>query len=224
MEFSVGVWIWPGLGSGSLRVLVVLLLGDVALRSPCSGAPGCGAPWPSCGLVTRVVAAAGWRSCPASRAASQGRRSAAQRSGRRAAAGVVVAEVGLGGLLDPVGAVAEVDLVQVLGEDLVLVPVALELVGERGLAELLEDGPALLRAKRVLDELLGDRGRTLAARPCGGRPGPPPGRCPGSRRRGARRSAGPRSRPSPPSSPGRCRRRRRGCGPRCWSGSRSCCR
>ena len=35
------------------------------------------------------------------------------------------------------------------------------LVGERGLAELLEDRSAVLRLERVLDELLGDRGPTL---------------------------------------------------------------
>ena len=78
-----------------------------------------------------------------------------------AAARVVPAEVGLRRRLDPVGALAEVDLVQVLGEDLVLVPVALELVGEGRLAELLEHGAAALGAKRVLDELLGDRRGTL---------------------------------------------------------------
>src|SRR4051812_43452096 len=74
---------------------------------------------------------------------------------------MVVAEVRLCGLLDPVGAVAEIDLVEVLGEDLVLVPVALELVCERSLAELLEDGPALLGAQGVLDELLSDGGCAL---------------------------------------------------------------
>jgi hypothetical protein len=47
--------------------------------------------------------------------------------------------------LDPVGALAEVDGVQVLGEDLVLVPLALEVVGEGGLAEFLEDRSAALR-------------------------------------------------------------------------------
>ena len=72
------------------------------------------------------------------------------------AAGVIPAEVGAGGRLDPVGALAEVDGVEVLGEDLVLVPMALQLVGERRLAELLEDRPAALCLERVLDELLGD--------------------------------------------------------------------
>ena len=77
---------------------------------------------------------------------------------------MVPAEVGLGRRLDPVGALAEVDLVEVLGEDLVLRPLALELVGERGLAELLEHGAAALRAQRVLDELLGDRRGALGRR------------------------------------------------------------
>ena len=69
---------------------------------------------------------------------------------------VVLAEVGARGGLDPVGALAEVDGVQVLGQDLVLVPLALEVVGERRLAQLLEHGPRVLRLERVLDELLGD--------------------------------------------------------------------
>ena len=67
------------------------------------------------------------------------------------------AEVGAGGGLDPVGALAEVDRVQVLGEDLVLAPVALEPVSERRLLELLEERAAALGFERVLDELLGDR-------------------------------------------------------------------
>src|SRR5205823_10477552 len=79
-----------------------------------------------------------------------------------AATGVVPAEVGLGRLLDSVGALAEVDLVQVLGEDLVLVPVPLELIRERRLAKLLEDGAAALRPEGVLDELLGDRRSALS--------------------------------------------------------------
>ena len=78
-----------------------------------------------------------------------------------AAAVVGLAEVRLRGGLDPVRALAEVDRVQVLGEDLVLRPLALEVVRQRRLAELLEDRPALLRLERVLDELLGDRRRAL---------------------------------------------------------------
>ncbi len=77
--------------------------------------------------------------------------------GRGAAAGVRLAEVGARRGLDPVGALAEVDRVEVLGEDFVLGPVALEPVGERRLAELLEDGAAAFGFERVLDELLGDR-------------------------------------------------------------------
>ena len=52
--------------------------------------------------------------------------------------------------LDAVGAVAEVDRVQVLGEDLVLGPAPLEVVGERGLAELLEDRAVALRGEAFL--------------------------------------------------------------------------
>ena len=77
----------------------------------------------------------------------------------RAAAAVVrsLAEVGLRGRLDPVGAVAEVDRVEVGGDDLFLRPLVRELVGERGLAELLEDRAVRLGLQRVLDELLLDR-------------------------------------------------------------------
>jgi hypothetical protein len=67
------------------------------------------------------------------------------------------AEVGAGRRLDPVGTVTEVDVVEVVGEDLVLRPLTLDLIGERRLAKLLEDGSAALRLERVLDELLGDR-------------------------------------------------------------------
>jgi hypothetical protein len=78
-----------------------------------------------------------------------------------AAALVLLAEVGLRRGLDPVRTLAEVDRVQVLGEDLVLGPFPLEVVGERGLAELLEDRSGLLRLERVLHELLGDGGGAL---------------------------------------------------------------
>ncbi len=81
--------------------------------------------------------------------------------GRGAAAGVGVAEEGAGGGLDPIGALAEVDRVQVLGEDLVLAPVALEAVGQRRLLELDEEGAGVLGFERVLDELLGDRRAAL---------------------------------------------------------------
>src|SRR5207342_2228404 len=74
-----------------------------------------------------------------------------------AAAGMRFAEVGAGGSLDPVSALAEVDGVQVLGEDLVLAPVPLEAVGEGRLPELLEERPAVLGCESVLHELLGDR-------------------------------------------------------------------
>ena len=94
---------------------------------------------------------------PASVAASQGSSTSAQGSPPIAAAGVIGAEVGLGGRLDPVGALAEVDRVEVLGQDFVLRPVLLEFVGERRLAELLQHRAAAFGFEGVLDELLGDR-------------------------------------------------------------------
>ena len=65
-------------------------------------------------------------------------------------------------LLDAVGAVAEVDRVQVLLQDPLLGPGAraLELPGERGLAHLAADR-LLVAIERVLDELLRDRGAAL---------------------------------------------------------------
>src|SRR5687767_13850191 len=74
---------------------------------------------------------------------------------------MVVSEVHPRGGLDPVRTLAEVDSVQVLGEDLLLAPLAFELVRERGLPQLLEQRTVLLRDERVLDELLRDRGGTL---------------------------------------------------------------
>ena len=70
------------------------------------------------------------------------------------------AEVVLGGALDAVGVVTEVDRVEVRREDAVLRPALLELPGQGGLAHLALDG---LRAGqvRVLDELLGDRAGAL---------------------------------------------------------------
>jgi hypothetical protein len=70
-------------------------------------------------------------------------------------------EVRARGRLDPVRAVAEVDRVEVVAEDRLLRPLAREVVGHRRLAQLLEDGPLVLRGERVLDELLGDRGAAL---------------------------------------------------------------
>ena len=100
----------------------------------------------------------------ASVAASHGSSTEAQGSVGVPQPGMGAAEVGAGGGLDPVGALAEVDRVEVLGEDFVLGPVALEPVGERRLAELLEDRAAALRGERVLDELLGDRRGALLRR------------------------------------------------------------
>jgi hypothetical protein len=67
------------------------------------------------------------------------------------------AEIDPGGGFGAVGAVAEVDRVEVLGDDLRLLPLTREVVGERGLAQLLEHGPVVLLRQRVLDELLGNR-------------------------------------------------------------------
>ena len=72
----------------------------------------------------------------------------------------MLVEVHPRGHLDSVGAVAEVDRVQVGGEDPVLRPALLELPGERGLLELAADRALLLRVL-VLDELLGDRRAAL---------------------------------------------------------------
>src|SRR3954469_13022511 len=109
---------------------------------------------------------------PASSAACPGVRSEAQRRGAAppppagggAAAGAVLpaagvhgAEVRARGRLDPVGAVAEVDRVEVVAQDALLGPLVAQVVGERGLAQLLEERPLVLGGQRVLDELLGDR-------------------------------------------------------------------
>ncbi len=82
-------------------------------------------------------------------------------AGLAAAEVIALAEVRARGGLDPVGAVAEVDRVEVLGEDLRLRPLAREVVGERRLADLLEHRAAVLRPGRVLDELLRDRRAAL---------------------------------------------------------------
>ena len=74
---------------------------------------------------------------------------------------VVVLEVRARGRLDPVGAVAVIDRVQVVAEDLLLRPPPIEVVGERRLAQLLEDRALVLGGKRNLYELLRDRRRAL---------------------------------------------------------------
>ena len=149
-------------GSAMCAVLVVLRPGDVALPEH---------------LLEHEVAALRGRlrvrdRVVAVRRGDDRRRAAPTRPGSSRAAqwssGLpqpveVAAEVGPCGGLDPVGAVAEVDRVQVLGEDLLLRPLAREVVRQRGLAELLEDRPVVLRLQRVLDELLGDRGAALGA-------------------------------------------------------------
>ena len=72
----------------------------------------------------------------------------------------VLAEVHLGRLLDAVRAVAEVDRVQVGGQDPVLRPLLLELPRERRLLQLAAER-ALLAGEGVLDELLRDRRAAL---------------------------------------------------------------
>ncbi len=79
--------------------------------------------------------------------------------GEGQAAGAL-AEVRPRRLLDPVGAVAEVDRVQVREQDAVLGPPLLELPGERRLSHLAGDR-LLVADVCVLDELLRDRGATL---------------------------------------------------------------
>ena len=69
-------------------------------------------------------------------------------------------EVRARGLLDAVRAVAEVDGVQVRGEDPVLLPILLELPGKRCLSNLPRDAPFVADV-RVLDELLRDRRAAL---------------------------------------------------------------
>src|SRR5215212_335096 len=69
-------------------------------------------------------------------------------------------EVGLRGGLDAVRVVAEVDLVQVLLEDLVLRPAAVQLDRQAGLGDLSLERD-LLADVEVPDELLGDRGAAL---------------------------------------------------------------
>ena len=81
--------------------------------------------------------------------------------GRRGRAVRGAAEVGARRRLDAVGAVAEVDAVHVLGQHLLLGPLALQVVGQRGLAQLLEHRALGLGRQRVLHELLGDRRAAL---------------------------------------------------------------
>ena len=75
----------------------------------------------------------------------------------------VVAEVRAGGPLDAVGPVAEVDGVEVRGENLVLRPVLLELPRECRFLQLAGDR-ALGAGQLVLDELLRDRRASLERR------------------------------------------------------------
>ncbi len=68
-------------------------------------------------------------------------------------------EVGARRHLDAVGAVAEVDRVEVALQDLLLAQLVVDLDGEDGLADLADVG-LLLRQVQDLDVLLGDRGAT----------------------------------------------------------------
>ena len=74
--------------------------------------------------------------------------------------GGAVAEVRERGLLDAIGAISEINRVQVRGEDPILVPALLELPGERRLLHLAADRAVVLD-DRVLHELLRDRRATL---------------------------------------------------------------
>ena len=78
-------------------------------------------------------------------------------------------------------------------------PLALELVGERRLPQLLEQRAVLLRDERVLDELLRDGGGALGGALAAHVLPRSRARCPCSRRPCACRSAGPRSRSRPAS-------------------------
>ena len=124
------------------------------------------------------------------------RQSGEQRRLRQRQALGALAEVRPGGLLDPVGAVSEIDRVQVREQDPIFRPALLELPGERRLAHLAGDRP-LVPDVGVLDELLRDRrpafDDALRADVLPQRPR----RCRACRRRCARRSAGPRPRRSP---------------------------
>ena len=77
----------------------------------------------------------------------------------------VLGEVGLGGGLDAVRAVAVVDAVEVHHQDLVLGVDLLHLQGDEGLADLALDGlvELLLRQDGVAHELLGDGRGALGA-------------------------------------------------------------
>src|SRR5262249_60552440 len=72
-------------------------------------------------------------------------------------------EVRSGRALDAIGAVREVNGVQVRREDAVLVPVLLELPGERRLLQLARDR-AVVAGQLVLHELLRDRRAALNRR------------------------------------------------------------
>ena len=109
-----------------------------------------GAPLPRCrGMLHRVVQRGARR--------DTGEQC---RLGQRQLRGALAAEVGPGRLEDAVGAVPEVDRVEVRGEDPVLRPPLRQLPGERRLAHLARDR-LVVAAVRVLDVLLRDRRSAL---------------------------------------------------------------
>ena len=171
---SWGCWISAAVGSGLALPVDVLLLGDVVLLEHVLEDA-------VAALHRRVGVEQGIERCGVGdhpgeqrrlprledRRTRGSRRVAAPRAGLargRGDGGVVavdLAEVHARRRLDSVGAVPEVDRVQILRHDLLLGPPASEVVGERRLAQLLEDRAVVLLGQRVLDELLGDRRRAL---------------------------------------------------------------
>ncbi len=136
-----------GARQGRLTRHLVLLPGDQALAEH-EGQHGVPAALGARGVRDRVVRGGVHRDSGEQR-----------RLGEREVARVLV-EVHAGGHADSVGAVAEVDRVQVGGEDPVLRPAALELPREGCFLELPADRPLGLDV-RVLDELLCDRRAAL---------------------------------------------------------------
>ena len=129
---------------------VELDLRDGARSPACCAAPSRGAPAPppGGGAASRGSGSPG---CPASSAHSRERQLLER-----------LVEEGARRGLDAVGALAEVDLVEVHLEDLVLRVVALDLDRERDLLELARQR-ALVGEEQVAGELLGDRAAALRA-------------------------------------------------------------
>ena len=157
---SFGGWMSRLVGQRLLARLGLLLRRDVALlahpleheRAPLGGRGA---------VLERVVAARRGDEAGDHRGLGRREHLRALRLAVVAAAGMVRAEVHARGGLDPVGAVAEVDRVEVVAEDPLLRPLARDLVGQRGLAHLLEQRAVVLGGERVLDELHRDRRAAL---------------------------------------------------------------